>query len=242
MQKFLLIGGGEVGRGNKPYETKTFDIEAVKLTKKANPTFLFIGLASPFSDSYYDTMKKIYKDLGCTTTYLKKKNIINNKDITKNKILAADIIYFCGGDSIKLINTIKEYHLDEYLKENKDVVFCGMSAGAIMLSKEGYSDSLILREESDKYEFVEGLNFQNIIFCPHYSKQSDKSNELKEDLKGTNKVVYAMENGTAIEIADDKYRIITSIEEKKAYKCGYKDDVFYEEELEINKWKDISTL
>ena len=112
MKRIVLIGGGDIGRGNTLYETKEIDEEIIKMTNKENPNFLFIGLASSYSDSYYDTIKKIYKDLGCNTSYLKKKNIINNPDITKNKILNADIIYIGGGDSIKLINEIKEYKID----------------------------------------------------------------------------------------------------------------------------------
>ena len=38
MKKLVLIGGGNVGRGNTSYKT--------------NPNFLFIGLANSFSDSY----------------------------------------------------------------------------------------------------------------------------------------------------------------------------------------------
>ena len=94
-------------------------------------------------------MKKIYKALGCETVYLKKSNIINNPDIVENKINNADIIYIGGGDTIKLLNDIKEYHIDKLLNKvkEKDIVFAGISAGAILLSKEGYSDSYILRGE-----------------------------------------------------------------------------------------------
>ena len=58
MTKLVLIGGGDVGRGNTSYETELIDKEIVKMTDKETPNFLFIGLASSFSDSYYDTMKK----------------------------------------------------------------------------------------------------------------------------------------------------------------------------------------
>jgi hypothetical protein len=60
MKKLMLIGGGDTGRGNSTYETKEIDEEVVKMTEKENPIFLFIGLASSHSDSYYDTMKKIW--------------------------------------------------------------------------------------------------------------------------------------------------------------------------------------
>jgi len=65
MGKFMLIGGGDVGRGRTNYETGLIDLEVVKMTQKDNPNFLFVGLASNFSDSYYDTMKKIYQESIC---------------------------------------------------------------------------------------------------------------------------------------------------------------------------------
>ena len=65
MSKIVLIGGGNIGRGNTPYETKEIDEEIVKMTTKEHPNLLFVGLASSFSDSYYDNVKLIYRDLGC---------------------------------------------------------------------------------------------------------------------------------------------------------------------------------
>ena len=115
MKKLMLIGGGDTGRGNTEYTTKEIDEEIVKMTNKENPNFLFIGLASSHADSYYDTMKKIYKELGCTPVYLKKSNLVNNPDIVKQKIEEADIIYICGGDTVKLLDHVKEYNLESLL-------------------------------------------------------------------------------------------------------------------------------
>lgn len=217
MKKMVLIGGGDIGRGNTAYETKEIDEEIVKMTNIDKPNFLFIGLASSFSDSYYDTIKKIYKNLGCETVYLKKKNIINNPDIVKDKISNADIIYIGGGDSIKLINEIKEYKLDILLKEayKKGTILVGISAGAILLSKEGFSDSLILRNESNKHSFVEGINLNNLIISPHYNSSIEKTNELKEQI--ATRKVYGLENCTALKIEDDKISIIKSNSEKNVY-------------------------
>ena len=217
MKKMVLIGGGDIGRGNTAYETKVIDEEIVKMTNIDKPNFLFIGLASSFSDSYYDTIKKIYKNLGCETVYLKKKNIINNPDIVKDKISNADIIYIGGGDSIKLINEIKEYKLDILLKEayKKGTILVGISAGAILLSKEGFSDSLILRNESNKHSFVEGINLNNLIISPHYNSSIEKTNELKEQI--ATRKVYGLENCTALKIEDDKISIIKSNPEKNVY-------------------------
>ena len=171
--KLMLIGGGDNGHGTTPYETKEIDEEIVKMTNKEYPTFLFIGLASSFSDSYYDVMKEIYKKLGCKTTYLKKKNIINNPDIVKNKIKEADIIYMSGGDTKKLVDTLKEYEIDKLIGEAADrgCVISGISAGAIAIANSGLSDYQILNNISNKYTFTEGLNLININICPHANKK-----------------------------------------------------------------------
>ena len=219
MKKLMLIGGGDTGRGNTEYTTKEIDEEIVRLTDKENPNFLFIGLASSHSDSYYDTMKKIYKELGCTPVYLKKSNILNNPDIVETKIKDADIIYICGGDSVKLINDIKEYKIDKLLLEayNNGTVLAGMSAGAILLSNKGFSDSLIIRGESDKYEFLNGLNFIDINFCPHYNTDPKKTTDLEEFLSKHNEEVYCLENCTALEIIDGNISIIKSNSKSKVY-------------------------
>jgi peptidase E len=232
MHKLMLIGGGEVGRGTTTYETKEIDEEIVKMTEKENPNFLFIGLASSFSDSYYDTMKKIYKELGCTPVYLKKKNILNNPDIVKEKIANADIIYICGGDTIKLINDIKEYKIDELLKEayERGCVLAGMSAGAILLSNKGYSDSLILREESDKHTFVEGLNLYNINICPHYHMSKKKDEELETALEEEKIEVYGLENCTALKIIDDEISVVKSNVNNKVFICTYNKE-YQEKEI-----------
>jgi len=227
MKKLVLIGGGDIGRGNTSYETKEIDEEIVKLTGIAKPNLLFIGLASTFSDSYYDTIKKIYKELGCECAYLKKKNIINNPDIVKEKINKADIIYIGGGDTVKLLNDIKEYKIDELLVEayNRGCVLAGTSAGAILLSNSGYSDSYILRGESNKYEFIKGLGLSNINFCPHYHSSKEKDNELESDLKEFKKPVYCLENCTALEILDNNIKTIKSKENAKVYKLNYEDQL-----------------
>lgn len=231
MKKLMLIGGGDTGRGNTEYTTKEIDEEIVKMTEKENPNFLFIGLASSHSDSYYDTMKKIYKELGCTPVYLKKSNLVNNPDIVKQKIIDADIIYICGGDTVKLLDHVKEYKIDKLLLEayNNGKVLVGMSAGAILLSNKGFSDSLIIRGESDKYEFINGLKFIDINFCPHYNTDPKKKDNLEDTLIKSKDEVYCLENCTALKIIDNKISIIKSNKNSKVYKVSYKDKLVEKE-------------
>lgn len=227
--KLMLIGGGEIGRGNTSYETKEIDEEIVKMTGKNKPNFLFIGLASSYSDSYYDIIKKIYANLGCETAYLKKKNIINNRNIVEDKINNADIIYIGGGDTIKLKEEIIEYNLKELLEKakNRDCVIAGISAGAILLSKEGYSDSYILRGEKETYEFINGLGFANISISPHYEKDNQKTKELLNAIE--KKEVYAIQDNTALKIIDDKIEVIKSNKNNAIYKISYNEKLIIEE-------------
>ena len=211
--KLMLIGGGNTRNG--AWETKEIDIEAVKMTGKEKPNFLFVGIASQFADSYYDAMKAIYKELGCECQYLKKKNIINNRDIVENKIRNADVIYIGGGDTIKLMTELEEYNLKDLFVEavNSNKVIVGISAGAIMLCSEGYSDSLKIRGESDKYDFIKGLGILPIVFSPHHSEEKD--NELNDEIG--NRTIYGLENGVALKIEDNKYTVIKSMINNKAY-------------------------
>ena len=235
MKRIVLIGGGDIGKKGE-YETEIIDKKIVSLVKKEKPVFLFIGLASTHSDSYYDLIKKIYQNLGCETIYLKRKNIINNPNIVTDKINRADIIYIGGGDTVKLIEDIKEYQLENQLKKayNKGCILVGISAGAILLSKEGYSDSYILRGESNQYQFIKGLNFVNICYCPHFEIDSKKEIELIKDLKNTKRKVFALENKTAILIEDNKIKMIKS-PNANIYLCYKNNKEYIREELKEEK-------
>lgn len=221
----FLIGGGDIGRANTNYNIKEIDQEIVKSTNKIEPNFLFIGLADSYADSYYNIIKKNYQNLGCQTAYLKKKNIINNKELAKEKINAADIIYIGGGDTIKLTKIVKEYKIDELLLKayQKGTILVGFSAGAILLAKGGYSDALILRKESNEYTYLKGLNFVNININPHHNDDPNKTKSLKKYLKSSNKEFYGLENQTALKIENDDISIIKSNKDKNVFYLSYKE-------------------
>lgn len=223
--KLMLIGGGEIGKASTAYETKEIDEEIVKMSGKENPKLLFIGLASSFADSYYDYIKNIYKELGCTPVYLKKKNVTKNPDIVRNKIEEADIIYIGGGDTIKLMDTVREYNIDELLIKaaKRGCVIAGISAGAILLSNKGLSDSYILRGESKDYKFIDGLGIININICPHYNSNDKKKADLEKELQKEKIEVYGLENCTALKIVDNEITTIKSDKKANTYICSFND-------------------
>lgn len=229
--KLILIGGGDIGRADTKYETKEIDEEIVKLSGKEKPSFLFIGLASNFSDSYYKVIKDIYKTLGCETGKISSKTL-KNIDVVKDKISKADIIYIGGGDTVKLVNILKENKMDLMLKEalERGCVMAGISAGAITYSKFGLSDVEIMNGISNDYVSVDGLGFLDAMFVPHFSSDPKKKEDLEKVLKENDSIkTYCVDNCCAIEIIDNVINVIKSNKDAKCYKAYLKNELKLEE-------------
>ena len=229
----MLIGGGDIGRADTKYETGTIDEEVDKMAKKEEPNFLFISLASSFGDSYYKIIKDIYKNLGCKTGKISNKTL-SHMEVVEKKIKEADIIYIGGGDTVKLVNILKETGMDKMLKESLDnnTVLAGVSAGAIAYLKYGLSDVEIMNNISNNYVKVDGLNFLDYMFVPHFSSDPKKKLDLENVLRKNNDIkAYCLDNCAALKIEDDKISVIKSKSDAKCYKASYSDKFNLEEIL-----------
>ncbi|MBT7102332.1 type 1 glutamine amidotransferase-like domain-containing protein [archaeon] len=245
--KLVAIGGGEIGRPGTKIETKKIDQEIIKLTGKKHPRVLFIPTASSDSESYYDVVKKYYGEkLGCKTDalYLLKENY-TKKEI-ENKILNSDIIYVGGGNTLRMLKTWRKLGVDKILEKaaKKDIVLSGISAGAICWMKYGNSDSMRFGPSKNKKLIkLKGLDFVDLMVCPHYNAEKSRQSSLKRMIKKYGGSAIALENRTAIEIIDDKYRIITSSKKAKAYKLYKSNGKVITEEIPLNtKLKPLEEL
>jgi len=245
MGKIVAIGGGENGRPGTKYETGPFDKRIVSLTGKNQPTFLFIGLANKFADSYFAVMDGIYNGkYGCKTEYLTE-NDIKVPEISSLKIASADIIYVGGGNTLRLMNLLRKYKIDKMLKDaySSDKVLCGVSAGAICWCDFGNSESRKLTSGSKQTIKIKGLGLIHILFCPHFNEGEKRKNDLPRMMKSTYKIpAVALDNGTALEILDRKFRIINSIEGALAQKFYWKNGVYRSDVIEQNVYRDIDEL
>lgn len=253
MKKIVAIGGGENGRyledGSQTlYETKLMDKEIIRLTGKEHPNYLFIAHAMSFpeeiQDSYYETMKKIYEGkYGCSCKCLKSKDLYNTKLINE-LVNWADIIYEGGGDTNAMIKLWKETGFDNILNEawNNGKVICGISAGAVCWFNSCNSDA-----ENNNFEVINCLNWINIFMTPHCDEKG-RYESTKEQLKQNNMIGIMLSNCSALEIADDKYKIIcsetnSSIQKGYVLKCYWKNNIFYEERLEsTNNYQPLNNL
>lgn len=242
MKKIVAIGGGENGRllddgTYAEYNTEAIDKEIVKLTGKTSPHFLFLGHAMKFSgeieESYFQTMIKIYGDkFGCECQSLKSYEL-NNRQIVMEKIEWADIIYEGGGDTSAMISLWKETGFDKILYEawNSGKVICGISAGAVCWFNSCNSDSVA---DSNSFTNVNCLDWISLYIIPHCDEKG-RMESTKSQLKDNNMIGIALTNCSALEIIEDKYRIITSKPEAYCKKCFWENNVYYSNKIKISK-------
>ena len=238
MAKFVLIGGGENGHHSTQYETALFDKEIIHLASKSNPNFLFIGLANKYPDYYYEIMKGIYGGLyACATDYLTSEDI-KNEQIAQSKIDNADIIYVGGGNTLTLMKRLRKYRIDTMLiyAANQNKVLCGVSAGAICWCRYGQSDS-----RKNTSIRVSGLGLIDLLFCPHVITQPERAEYLKTMMKTTFKIPATALDRAALEIVDDKYRVLY-LDNSRADKCFWKNGEYIVEDMKISEWNNVENL
>ena len=230
--KLVLIGGGDYGNApDKPYNLKEIDEKIVELTNKAHPRLLFIGF-NIRANHTFGFMKKHFMELGAQCEYLNYNEFSNQKTID-SKFKRADIVYIGGGNTMQFMSIMKKFGLDEKVKEcaNQGKVIAGRSAGAIIISAFGSSDS---RHYKDKniYTSAKGLGLINLFFAPHFSK-TDRPNDMPRIMKSKKRLVaVGVDNQCALVIDDEKFEIVKSDDDAKVFKMFYDGDKFVVKHLE----------
>ncbi len=205
----------------------------MKASNKRNPKLLFIPTASWDFEAYYFSIKEYYTKLWCEVNvlYLIKEKITQRE--IEDKILNSDIIYVWWWNTLKMMNLWRKLWIPEMLKKamQKDIVLSWLSAWAICWFKYWNSDSRKFTSNSNQLIKVTWLNFVNALCCPHYDSEVHRQEDLKRMMKKNPWVAIALENNCAIEIHDNKYRIITSQENAKAYKIYWKKWEYFKQEI-----------
>ena len=201
-------------------------------------------------------MKAIYGDIfGCKCKTIKRHELIDNINKVKELIEWSDIIYEGGGDTKGMLELWFNTGFDKILKNawQNGKVMCGVSAGANCWFKTCSSDSLKiqLKNETAPLINVNCLNFINAFFTPHCNianKNTNRLEHMKESLKNSNLVGLGMSNCCAIEIIDDKYKLITDDASNygiEAYgiKTYWNNNKYIEEYIDkSDKLKNLNTL
>jgi dipeptidase E len=251
MGKIIAIGGREAKKvRNKGsfhyYDITRIDKEIVKQSKKKNPRMLFIPTASKDSELYSRIVERHFSKVGCIVDvlYLIREKL-TYKQIEK-KILNSDIIYVGGGNTLYMMTLWRRLGVDEILKKayKKGIVLSGVSAGSICWFNYGNSDSRKFTSSSTKLIKVKGIGLIDALNCPHYDVEKHRQKDLKRMMKTTSRIVsIALENSCAIEIIDDKYRLLRNKPNAKAYKVYWKQGMYFKKKIPYKKnFEELNSL
>ncbi len=221
-RNIIAIGGGKIMvPKNREPQTSLIDKAIVQQVKRKSPKVLFIPTASEDNAEYCEAFRHQYeKRLGCSVQAL-----LLYRDRPSNRkiqmlIAGSDIIYVGGGNTLRMMKLWRALGVDKCLDKarKRGAVLCGLSAGAICWFRQGNSDSRKFKDGKNKTLIkVTGLNYADLLMCPHYDVEKHRQPSLKAMMKKTQGVAIGLENCAALHIKDDQYRILASKRNKKAY-------------------------
>src|SRR5580704_2244504 len=113
VKTIVAIGGGVIRtRGTAP-----IDREIIRLSRKKNPRLLFIPTASSDSETYWKHVQDYFGDfLKCKTDVLFLIKEQPSKESIRRKILAADVIYVGGGNTLQMLRVWRRLGVDRLLR------------------------------------------------------------------------------------------------------------------------------
>ncbi|OGS27053.1 MAG: hypothetical protein A2297_10305 [Elusimicrobia bacterium RIFOXYB2_FULL_48_7] len=226
--KLVAIGGCHIEVDS---EALAIHREIVRLTGKKRPKLLFVTTASSTPEEYFTLVPECFGwKLGCKIDFLLFPKWVT-KEMIRKQILGADMIYVSGGNSLKMLKIWKRHGVDKLMKQayQKGIVISGVSAGALCWFNYANSDSMKFYNRKNKMIKLHGLNLIKAFFCPHYSSQKERASSLKIMMKNMPIVAIACDDSCAIEIINDKYRIICAKKSANAYKVFWKNGEYHRE-------------
>lgn len=235
--KLVAIGGYDVK--DSIDETLAINKEIIKLTGRKNPKILFIPTASTDNKKYIQSFLHHFRDiLGAKVDLL----LLYGEKLSfkkiQEKILSADAIYIGGGNTLRMMKYWRKRRVDTLLKKafQKGIVLAGVSAGAICLFAAGISDSRLFKNISGKYIKVTGMGLIPAINCPHYKSQiydrGHRSKAVKTFAAKTGQTVLAIQDGAALVMVGNQYKIMCSVKGRKAYKVFMQKEKWCEKPVE----------
>ncbi|MGM9971015.1 MAG: prephenate dehydratase domain-containing protein [Anaeroplasmataceae bacterium] len=206
MSNIILVGG-------KTPSILDNTIEDYIISRVTEPKILFFPTASLDSSKTINNLKNQFKEVSSRFMLLYSNP---TKEEIDNNLAWANILYFAGGNTINLVNKIKEYNIDEFLRKT-DKLIVGVSAGAIMVSKYGMGDSYSYLDNGHTYNFqmVEGIGLLDVILCPHYD--NDDLVVFNDEIRKYKMNAIALENDTALHINENKINVIKAFNNKSIY-------------------------
>lgn len=223
----IAIGGGDMGGG----ETLSIDRAFVARSKAQPPKVLFIPTASMDDEDYIGDFQRTYGAiLGCDTDILR----LHSGEEYVEKVTDADVIYVGGGNTKMMLELWQEIGLLQLLTDEVHLgkPVGGLSAGAICWFRVGNSDW-------PQYEGIpgintarlDGMNLIDLAACPHTKDEGFRLAEFRAMMKTEGGVGIGLDDGCAIHVLGDEYRILSIHPSRVAHRIEWVDGRLVESEL-----------
>ncbi len=155
--------------------TNGFTVAFGTLIKQYIPSGMkFVFVASEFqniherTDWYCSYFLKMFFDYGITFSNVAVIDSRMSKDIAKETIRTADVLWLAGGDTPTQYSYLEAYELIPYIREHKGVII-GMSAGLINMAKTAVCTLTCKHSELKIYE---ALGLVDFSVEPHMNKDN----------------------------------------------------------------------
>ena len=230
--RYIIIGGSGTGGDD-------FGIvadEAIALTGKEQPFFLFVGFAQLQPIHGFEYYGLLFAGKGCTCAILTDADV-KDPQLAKAKIDRADIIYLMGGNTGKLLRTLREHGVDTMLRDaaRRGTVMTGFSAGAITLCESGIS-------KNEDYLVETGIGCVDLVCCPHPIESRVRFGMFCDELKKRPGAKGMAFDGAGLEICGGKCRaLIFAPDGFMTDVCEYKNGVLTRTAL-TEKWVPVEEI
>lgn len=240
MKVIIAIGGEEVGPldtngQNKQVIVRAFHEEIIRRTGKKHPNILYIPAAKDDREDFIAGFEKFYTNLGAGKIDVLR--LINHKPSPKeiaDKIAVADAVYVNGGNSHRMLRLWKLRGVDRLLKQawQQGTVMAGHSAGSLCWFKYACSDAFYKKKPFR----ATAMGWIPAVLCPHFDSEPIRQTVLQKIMKRTpGLVAIGVDEHAAIEIIDDKYRILSATPTSKARKLYWEKGEYISEDLELTE-------
>ncbi|MCG6533191.1 MAG: Type 1 glutamine amidotransferase-like domain-containing protein [Syntrophales bacterium LBB04] len=157
-----MIAGGPQSKNNKEILTG-----ALALIRKKTPNVAYIGTASGDSKEFFLRLRQIIMAAGAGNVSLVPIVRRFDPDKARDMLLSSDVVFISGGDVDLGMKYLRNRKLVAFFREIYDQgkIFCGISAGAIMLSRSWihWRDP----DDDDTIELLDCLGFAPLLCDVH---------------------------------------------------------------------------
>lgn len=138
-----------------------------------------------------------------------------DEKIWKPSFERADVLYFEWGNSCYLMRAMERSGLKEVLPSLlKDKVYVWVSAGSMVTSEDLALkiSQVVYWEDLSETSELKGLNIVDFYFLPHLNSEwfpKVRQENIENVIKDTKKVIYALDDNSALKIVNGKIDIIS---------------------------------